>query len=94
MDIGAEGDNGEGSASFSVCSGTDGCAGAPPVGEVGDSNGEAVEARRGTQRLCFGESESILRFAQMNMRALTMKGAKEGAAAMGKCEEFGTAGSL
>ena len=92
VDIGLDGDNGEGSASFSVCSGTDGCTGAAVVGEVGDSNGEAVEARRGTQRLCFDKSESILRFAQMDMRALTMKGAKESAAAMGKCEEFDTAG--
>ena len=95
MDVGSDGDNGEGSPSFSVCSsGTDACAWAPPlVGEVGDSIGEAVEARRGTQRLCFDNSESILRFAQIDTRAWTTDGVKESAAATRKCEEFGSAGS-
>lgn len=71
VDAGSDGSNGEGVPSVSVCSGTDGCAWEPLVGEVGDSMGEAVEARRGTQRLCFGNSESILRFAQMDTRAWT-----------------------
>lgn len=66
VDAGSDGSNGDGSASFSVCSGSDGCTWAPPVGEVGDSIGEAVDARRGTQRLCFDNSESILQFAQMD----------------------------
>lgn len=92
-DVGSDGDNGEGSSSFSVCSGTDGCTWAPLVGEVGDSMGEAVEARRGTQRLCFDNSESILRFAQTDTRAWTTGRVKENAAAMRKCEEFGSAGS-
>lgn len=60
---------------------------------MGDSIGEAVEARRGTQRLCFDDSESILRFAQMDARAWTTDGVKESAAATRKCDEFGSAGS-
>lgn len=69
MEVGSDGDNGAGAASSSVCSGTDGCAWVVLVGEVGVSVGEAVEARRGTQRLCFDKSESILRFAWTDTRA-------------------------
>ena len=65
------------SPSSSVCSGTDGCAWDVLVGEVGVSTGEAVDARRGTQRLCFDKSESILRCAQIDMRAWTTGRAKE-----------------
>lgn len=92
VDAGSDGSSGEGAASVSVCSGTDGCAREPLVGEVGYSIEEAVEARRGTQRLCFDKSESILRFAPMDTRAWTTDRARESSGRDEKLREFGSAG--